>query len=180
MARDEKAKNTTDEIDRTLRHSPGSDDELLELAMTNYGHSYAEWYGLLLSSLTILVGESAVVYGQAKVREGKSVAVTLFTDALVIYAQADDVTAPHAAFTPRAVSRSTVQYVDITAGMPVNESERMMYEWPGFLHVTASYPGLGEPVVLQGRSFDHYSDDRVSTLWKLAEQLRKDLARSAR
>lgn len=169
----------TDEIDRTLRHSPASDNELQELALTNYGHSYLEWYALLLSSLTILVGDDAIVYGEAKVRDGKGVAVTLYTKALVIYAYSEDVTA-NPAFNPRAVSRKTLQYLELTANMPVNEHERMMYNWPGRLRVVASYPGLSEPLVLQGPSFDPYEEDRVSTLWRLAEQLRSDLGHALR
>ncbi len=170
MPRTQEQTDLANGLDLMIRKS-GTD--FSELALDDFGTSYAKWYARLLSSLTLVIGDEDVPFTQVIV-DGASVSVTIFTTSFVIRCLVPDtrsVTNP----TVTAISRSRLRSLSVSTTMPIDEASSRAVSWPGDMSLRATYEGYGDPIDVHGPTFDRYEPNNVGRITSLFDALRDEL-----
>ncbi|MGV2983801.1 hypothetical protein ACNPNP_08835 [Microbacterium sp. AGC85] len=138
---------------------------------------YVPWYGQLLSTLLVVIGTEDVLYSQTDYVDGEPAArFVLFTADLVVVVDVNDVNVDDADVSTRLIGRKTLEALDVAADQPVGTSGSLAYAWPGHLEVQATYPGLGDVLILKGDGASKIKSADQGPLFTLLAGLRSDLS----
>lgn len=134
------------------------------------------WYRRLISGLVLLIDTEKVEYITGVYQsESRRARVVVFTSSLVIEASAHDVMDDEGKVTACAVARCAITALSVEADEGVFSTEAFS-DWPGRPILTATYPGLPEPITVPLEAM--MNGDQAAPLLQLLASLREALRRS--
>ncbi|WP_337006697.1 hypothetical protein [Microbacterium sp. LB12] len=143
------------------------------------GERYANWYGQLLSTLSLILGDTTVLYSQTTYDAAKpdhQAQIVLYTGSRVIVVDVADALQDDTDVQTRILSRQSLEALDVSAGMRIDTGGSASYGWPGLLTVTAHYRGLDGEVSISALGVEPHKVDEPGPIMRLLEGLQEDLA----
>lgn len=141
---------------------------------------YRRWYARLLTTLTLLLGEDAIVYAQTDfVSETEGVTFTLFTESLLVRVSATQAASEDSPYTVSVIGRKELESLEVDASDRIDEDRTTAFRWPGLVSISARYKGLDDPVKLHALGYDPQArnSDSLGPIVSLLDGLKADLAR---
>jgi hypothetical protein len=176
MVQQQGDKDRISELDNLLR---SGEDEFSRAALRNDGLAYSSWYSLLLTALTLVVGDEDMTFGQGRLDDHDVAHVIVFTTSLVAVATSDPALDASTSPVVTAVPRRSIQSFTVASNQGVDAQGSRARAWPEMLWVRARFQGLEEDIEIQGVGYDKYALDEPGSIRKLVNSLREDLKRAS-
>jgi hypothetical protein len=165
-------KDTASNIDWALRDDDFTHVPLIEGRNTEF----EGWYSSLLSTLTVIVSTSKIVYSQTDYsEEGGTVRFLLVTPELLIITDVEGLSDSEPRCSTQVVGRKMLTALVPSASMRIDEKSSLAYAWPGFVEVVARYRDVDGPVVYRQSAYRTGATGESSPILDLLAALQADL-----
>jgi hypothetical protein len=179
MTKNQFDRNQSEDINRMLGIDGDSGNRLSQAALGNGESKYAykPWYASLLSTLVIAAAGEEIVFAQGtfSAEDSELIDVYVITSARVIYSSINlnDVTARQT--TARAVPRSSLKGLVISASARIDDTSARALAWPGRLLIKATFKGLPTPFEVEGEAYSQLREQMPMPIFTLLRGLQADL-----
>ena len=140
--------------------------------------AYVDWYAKLLTTLTLVVGESSIVYSQTDYSvDAGTVRFVLLTEQIVVVIDGAGLQDQEPQICTRVIGRKSLVSFDPTASMRLDQAGTKSYLWPGDVQIAARYTGLSEPLLFTSAGSDADRSEHPGPALGLLKALLEDLGR---